>query len=77
LVNRLDFEIAEEAFNLEQRVLAWLRLEKQLPPYLTKNEMPQRGETETVGSDSISLGELWAKVLELDKLLSTRRHQGR
>jgi len=77
LVKRLDFEIAEEAFNLEQRVLAWLRLEKQLPPYLTKNEMPQRGETETVGSDSISLGELWAKVLELDKLLSTRRHQGR
>jgi hypothetical protein len=68
LINRLDFEIAEEAFNLEQSILTWLRLDKKLPPYLSKNEMPQRGETETVGSDSISLEEIWKKVLVVHKL---------
>ena len=77
LVKRLDFEVGEQAFELEQKILAWLRIELKLPPYLSKHEMPQRGETETVGSDSISLEELWAKVLELHEATSTRSHLGR
>jgi hypothetical protein len=67
LVKRLDFEVGEQAFQLEQRILTWLRIELKLPPYLSKHEMPQRGETETVGSDSISLEEIWKKVLEIHK----------
>ena len=77
LVKRLDFEVGEQAFELEQKILAWLRIELKIPPYLSRHEMPQRGETETVGSDSISLEELWAKVLELHKFMSTSIHQGR
>jgi hypothetical protein len=65
LVERLDFEIGEKAYLLEKQLLEWIRVEKDLPHYLTKEQMPQRGETETIGSDSITLNEIWKKVLEL------------
>lgn len=70
LVKRLDFKVGEQAFELEQRILTWLRIDLKLPPYLTKHEMPQRGETETVGADSISLERIWRKILEVNRLIA-------
>jgi hypothetical protein len=65
LVNRIDFEVGEDAYRLEQSILEWIRIDLQLPHYLTKDQMPQRGETETVGSDSLSLEAIWVKVQQL------------
>jgi len=40
---------------------------KSLGIYLSKTEMPQGGETETVDASEIDLPTIWAKVEELSK----------
>ena len=57
---RLD--TGEQAYGVEAAVLAWLRLELGLAPYLSAEEMPQAGWTETVGADSVDLLDLLDRV---------------
>jgi recombinational DNA repair protein (RecF pathway) len=65
LYKRKNFESADQTYEVEQKVLRWLREDRGLPPYLSLNEMPQRGWTETVDASEIDLPTIWAKVEEL------------
>lgn len=53
---------AEMAYEVEAAVLRWLRIDLGHGPYLVKEQIPQRGETETVSSDVVSLPDLWRRV---------------
>lgn len=68
LHSRKDFETAEDAFQVEQMVLTWIRNEKGLGVFLSASEMPQGGYTETVDASEIDLPTIWAKVEELSKV---------
>jgi recombinational DNA repair protein (RecF pathway) len=68
LYKRMDFEITDDAFHLEQKVLTWLRGNKGLPAYLSEFEMPQGGYSETVDAMEIDLPTIWAKVREMSKV---------
>lgn len=68
LHSRKDFETADDAFQIEQKVLYWLRQEKNLAVFLSESEMPQGGHTETVDASEIELVTIWAKVEELSKV---------
>ena len=68
LYSRKDFETADDAFQVEQKVLNWLRQEKQIAVFLSESEMPQGGHTETVDASEIDLPTIWAKVEELSKV---------
>jgi hypothetical protein len=64
---QLDLDTAEEAYEIEQGVLNWLRNDLGLQQYLLAEQMPQRGHTETVDASEIDLTTIWAKVDELSK----------
>ena len=64
----LDLETGEEAYEIEEQILGWLRLELHLPKYLVLEQMPQGGHTETVDASEIDLPTIWAKVEELSKV---------
>ena len=68
LFKQMDFEITDDAYILEQRVLEWLRQTKKLNVYLSESEMPQGGYSETVDATEIELFAIWAKVEELSKV---------
>jgi len=70
LFKQLDFEVTDDAYVLEQRVLEWLRQTKKLNAYLSEFEMPQGGYSESVDASEISLVSIWAKVEELSKIKS-------
>ena len=67
-INSKDFTTGDEAFRVEQKTLIWLRETKSLGIYLSKSEMPQGGETETVDASEINLPTIWAKVEELSRV---------
>jgi hypothetical protein len=64
----LDLDTGEDAYELEEKVLEWLRLELNLPKYLLPEQMPQGGYTETVDASEIDLTTIWAKVEQLSKV---------
>jgi hypothetical protein len=64
----MDFQTGDDAFQVEQETLVWLREVKKLRIYLSKSEMPQGGETETVDASEIDLPTIWAKVEELSRV---------
>jgi hypothetical protein len=64
----LDLDTGEEAYDLEEKVLEWLRIEMGIPQYLISDQMPQGGHTETVDASEIDLENIWAKVEELSKV---------
>jgi hypothetical protein len=68
LHSRKDFETADDAFQVEQKVLYWLRQEKKLGVFLSESEMPQGGFTETIDASEIDLLAIWAKIEELSKV---------
>ena len=68
LIQNMDFQTGDLAFQVEQETLLWLREVKKLGVYLSKLEMPQGGETETVDASEIDLPTIWAKVEELSKV---------
>lgn len=68
LIESKDFATGDEAFQVEQTVIKWLRVDKKLAPFLSSAEMPQRGWTETVDASKIDLPTIWAKVEELSRL---------
>lgn len=43
------------ALDIEKEVLRWWRKDLALPPFLSANEMPQLGNTETVALDAVSV----------------------
>ena len=65
---QLDLDTAEEAYEIEQGVLNWLRNDLGLQQYLVAEQMPQRGHTETVDASEIDLPTIWAKVEELSRV---------
>jgi recombinational DNA repair protein (RecF pathway) len=67
LYKKRTFESADQTYNIEQEVLRWLREDLGLPPFLSLENMPQRGWTETVDADAVDLPTIWAKVEELSR----------
>jgi hypothetical protein len=67
LYKRMEFKTAEKAYEVEQMTITWLRFEMVLPQYLSPEQMPQRGHTETVDASEIDLPILWSKIIELSK----------
>jgi hypothetical protein len=63
-----DFVNGDSAFEVEQKVLFWLRIDKNLSSFCSKEQMPQGGYTETVDASEIDLPTIWAKVEELSKI---------
>lgn len=57
-----------KAYDVEQRVIKWLRVEVSLPIHLNDSQMPQGGHTETVDATEIDLATIWAKVEELSRV---------
>jgi predicted GIY-YIG superfamily endonuclease len=68
LFKSISFESGDEAFQIEQQVLSWLRQKKGLGIYLSKEQLPQGGYSETVDATEINLPIIWAKVLMLSKV---------
>ena len=64
---QLDLDTAEEAYEIEQAVLTWLRFDLGLQQYLLSEQIPQGGHTETVDASEIDLATIWAKVEKLGK----------
>ena len=58
---------ADKALFVEQLTLKWLRDERGLPTFLSREQMPQAGWTETVDASEIDLPTIWSKVEELSK----------
>jgi hypothetical protein len=56
------------AFNVEQKILYWIRVQKNLSVYLLPSEMPYGGSSETVDASEIDLATIWAKVEKLSRV---------
>ena len=63
-----SFDVGNDAYLIEQEILNWLRNHKNLNSFLSSNEMPQGGWTETVDATEIDLPTIWAKVEELSRV---------
>ena len=63
----LSSDVKSDAFLIEQDVLLWLRVDLKLPSYVSKEQMPQGGFSETVDALEIDLTTIWAKVEQLSK----------
>jgi len=63
----LDLDTGEQAYELEEQILDWLRNDLGLPRYLLSEQMPQGGHTETVDASEIDLATIWSKIEELSK----------
>ncbi len=63
-----EYKIGNAAFTVETKVLNWLRYKKNLSPFLSIEQMPQAGWSETVDASEIDLPTIWAKVEELSKV---------
>jgi hypothetical protein len=61
------FELGEQAYEIEQKLISWLREDLFLPAYLSPELMPQGGWTETVDADEIELIDIWRQVSLLVK----------
>lgn len=68
LYKQMNFDVTDDAYILEQKVLEWLRKVKKLDVYLSESEMPQGGYSETVDASEIDLPAIWAKVEQLSKV---------
>lgn len=68
LFKSIDLETGDDAFQIEQQVLSWLREVKRLGIFLSKEQLPQGGYSETVDASEIELVRIWAKVEKLSKV---------
>jgi hypothetical protein len=62
LYKRLTLDTAEEAYEIEQAVISWLRYDLGLPRFLSSEEMPQGGHTETFSAEEIDSWTIWEEV---------------
>jgi hypothetical protein len=69
LVARWNFESGSNAQNIEREILSKLRKEMGIPAYLSKDDMPFGGWTETMSADAISLTKL-RRMMEKEVALS-------
>ena len=60
----LIFENGNNAYEVEQEILNWIRIDLGLPVYLGKAQMPQGGFTETVDAKEIDLYQIFRKAQE-------------
>jgi hypothetical protein len=65
ILYRYDFEYGEDAYNIEQQILKWVKKERNLPNNLSKKDLPQGGWTEAFSADEITIFELKLKFEEL------------
>jgi len=63
-----EFKNGEVAFTIEQKVLKWFMNDKKLFPFVSPEDMPQGGSSETVDAAEIDLPTIWAKVEELSRV---------
>lgn len=70
LFKSIDFDSGDEAFQIEQQVLVWLRQDRGLGVFLSKKQLPQSGYSETVDAIEIELVTIWARVEKLSKVKS-------
>ena len=63
IFDSITVDSGDLAEQIEQAGLRWIRTEKNLPIYLLSEQMPQGGYSETFEADSISLTEVWRKVV--------------
>jgi len=68
LFKSIEYDSGDEAFQIEQQVLAWLRQEKGLGIHLNKEQLPQGGYSETVDAMEIELVTIWKMVEKISKL---------
>jgi hypothetical protein len=64
----MEFDSGKRAVEIETQVLSWLRSERGLASFLSAEQMPQGGHTETIDASEIDLPTVWAKVKELSKV---------
>lgn len=64
LYKHREFKKGVDAFNIEGKILHWWRYQKNLPPYLSVEQMPQAGWSETVDASELDLSTIWKKVIE-------------
>jgi hypothetical protein len=62
LYRKLHFDLGNDAYQLEQSMLNWLRNDKNLSPAVLQENMPQGGWSETFSSDEIDLPTVWDEV---------------
>lgn len=55
VITRFTFDSGRQAKDAESEMLRWVRLELRLPPHMSREQMPYRGENETFSSDAISV----------------------
>ena len=67
----LNFNSGDDAFEVEQQTLLWLRNELKLGIFLSQDLMPQGGYSETVDASEIDLATIWAKIEVLRKVKAT------
>lgn len=58
LIKRIEFENGFLAYEFEQTLLKYLRVNRRIPIHLSKREMPQSGYSETLSMDLITMTEL-------------------
>ena len=68
LYKHKEYKNGVQAFTVETETLKWLRNNKNLLPYLTVEQMPQAGWSETVDASEIDLPTIWAKVEDLSRV---------
>lgn len=62
LYKKLNLATAEIAYELEQEILSWIRNELDLPIFLSADEMPQGGHTETVSAEELDSWTIWEEI---------------
>lgn len=67
LFSKWNFSEGRDAEQIELQILRKLRNEMNIPPYLSKEEMPIGGWTETLSADAISLTRLEKLIEEIIK----------
>ena len=65
----LNFDTGLEALEVERKVLNYLRVQRNLKVFLSADQMPQGGHTETVDANEIGLVTIWNKVVEFSNVM--------
>ena len=69
LYRSVKFANGAEAFEVETRMLRWIKVNRGLLPAVDISDMPQGGWSETFSAEAISLAEVWKKTLMVKKSL--------
>lgn len=64
----LKTDTGQQALNVEQALLEWLKTALKIKPHLTQSHLPQGGWTETIDASQIGLVTIWNKVLEFSRM---------